>query len=305
MSPCHENSLRGRYRGAGRTNNSEREAAQIKEEHEIEFTIANVENAAGGFGITPAIGEKILGYGVDVMTSGNHIWDKKEVFEYLSTQPRLLRPGNYPPGTPGNFQFIGETSAGTQVAVVNLQGRVFMPIIDCPFQLAEREIPKLARQTSSIIIDFHAEATSEKVAFGWFMNGKVSAVLGTHTHIPTADARVLPEGTAYISDVGMTGSYESVIGMQIDVHCPAFARDYGLTLNRQQKIPASVRLFSMFDESNGSPDPSGASKSVSWRAFVQSYCRAVVKFAWLNKGFVGASRWLARTVRMAKPEPHW
>ncbi|MCH8859275.1 MAG: YmdB family metallophosphoesterase, partial [Proteobacteria bacterium] len=118
------------------------------------------------------------------------------------------------PGTPGNYQFIGETSAGTQVAVVNLQGRVFMPIIDCPFQLAEREIPKLARQTSSIIIDFHAEATSEKVAFGWFMNGKVSAVLGTHTHIPTADARVLPEGTAYISDVGMTGPMDSVIGVE-------------------------------------------------------------------------------------------
>jgi metallophosphoesterase (TIGR00282 family) len=236
---------------AGRTIVRER-LAQIKEEHEIEFTIANVENAAGGFGITPAIGEKILGYGVDVMTSGNHIWDKKEVYDYLSTQPRLLRPGNYPPGTPGNYQFIGETSAGTQVAVVNLQGRVFMPIIDCPFQLAEREIPKLARKTSSIIIDFHAEATSEKVAFGWFMNGKVSAVLGTHTHIPTADARVLPEGTAYISDVGMTGSYESVIGMQIEGSLSRFRTGLRSYFEPATENPCLCSVILDIDESNGS-----------------------------------------------------
>jgi metallophosphoesterase (TIGR00282 family) len=226
--------------------------AQIKEEHEIEFTIANVENAAGGFGVTPTIGEKILGYGVDVMTSGNHIWDKKEVYDYLNTQPRLLRPGNYPPGTPGNYHFVGETSTGTQVAVVNLQGRVFMPIIDCPFQLAEREIPRLARQTSSIIIDFHAEATSEKVAFGWFMNGQVSAVIGTHTHIPTADARVLPEGTAYISDVGMTGSYESVIGMQIEGSLSRFRTGLRSYFEPATENPCLCSVILDVDESSGS-----------------------------------------------------
>ncbi|MDA2929284.1 TIGR00282 family metallophosphoesterase, partial [Acidobacteria bacterium AH-259-O06] len=189
---------------------------QIKEEHPIEFTIANVENVAGGFGITASLGEEILSYGVDVMTSGNHIWDKKKVFDYFAQQPRLIRPGNYPPGTAGNYQFIGKTRNGCPVAVVNLQGRVFMPITDCPFRLAEREIPTLSQKTSVIVIDFHAEATSEKVAFGWFMDGKVSAVIGTHTHVPTADARILPKGTAYISDVGMTGSYESVIGMKVN-----------------------------------------------------------------------------------------
>ena len=189
---------------------------EVQAENQIDFTISNVENVAGGFGITPALAEEILSYGVDVMTSGNHIWDRKEVLDYFSREPRLLRPGNYPPGVPGNYQFMGETRAGVSVAVINLQGRVFMPIIDCPFQLAEREIPKLARRTPVIIVDFHAEATSEKMAFGWFLDGKVSAVLGTHTHVPTADARILSKGTAYISDVGMTGSYDSVIGVKAE-----------------------------------------------------------------------------------------
>ena len=148
----------------------------VKQQHQIDFTVANVENAAGGFGLTPALGKEILSYGVDVMTSGNHIFDKKEVFEYFSEEPRLLRPGNYPAGTPGNFQFVAETPSGIPVAVMNLQGRVFMPITDCPFRLAEREIPKLTRTTSVIMIDFHAEATSEKMAFAWFLDGKVTAI---------------------------------------------------------------------------------------------------------------------------------
>ncbi|MCZ6485834.1 MAG: TIGR00282 family metallophosphoesterase [Acidobacteria bacterium] len=225
---------------------------EIQQEHEIEFTIANVENAAGGFGVTPSVGEKILGYGVDVMTSGNHIWDKKEVFDYFDQQPRLLRPGNYPPGGPGQYQFVGEARSGVLVAVVNLQGRVFMPIIDCPFQFAEREIPKLAKQASAIVVDFHAEATSEKVAFGWFMNGKVSAVIGTHTHIPTADARVLPEGTAYISDVGMTGSYESVIGMEVDSSLSRFLTGLPSHFKPATEEPCLSSVILDIDESDGS-----------------------------------------------------
>jgi len=226
--------------------------SQIKEGNQIDFTIANVENAAGGFGLTPKLGEEILNLGVDVMTSGNHIWDKKEVYDYLPRQPRLLRPGNYPPGTPGRYQLIGESQQGHLVAVLNLQGRVFMPITDCPFRFAEREIAKLSETTPVIVVDFHAEATSEKMAFGWFVDGRVSAVIGTHTHIPTADARVLPGGTAYISDVGMTGSYESVIGMQTDSSLSRFLT--GLP-SRFEPAADSPRLCSVIldvDETTGS-----------------------------------------------------
>ena len=194
----------------------QRHLPDIQREYEIDFTIANVENAAGGFGLTDSIGKEILRFGVDVMTSGNHIWDKKEVFSYLAREPRLLRPANYPPGTPGNFSYVGESRAGKAVGVINLQGRVFMPLTDCPFRMADRRIPALVRETPVVIVDFHAEATSEKMAFGWFIDGKVSAVVGTHTHVPTADARVLPKGTAYLTDVGMTGSFDSVIGMKVD-----------------------------------------------------------------------------------------
>ncbi len=226
--------------------------SQIKEGNQIDFTIANVENAAGGFGLTPKLGEEILNLGVDVMTSGNHIWDKKEIYDYLPRQPRLLRPGNYPPGTPGRYQLIGESQQGHLVAVLNLQGRVFMPITDCPFRFAEREIAKLSETTPVIVVDFHAEATSEKTAFGWFVDGRVSAVIGTHTHIPTADARVLPGGTAYISDVGMTGSYESVIGMQTDSSLSRFLT--GLP-SRFEPAADSPRLCSVIldvDETTGS-----------------------------------------------------
>lgn len=225
--------------------------ADVQMQNGIDFTIVNVENAAGGFGITPALAREILSYGVDAMTSGNHIWDKKEIFEYFSQEPRLLRPGNYPAGAPGNYQFVGETRAGIQVAVVNLQGRVFMPIIDCPFQFAEREIPRLARKTPIILIDFHAETTSEKMAFGWFMDGKVSAVLGTHTHVPTADARVLPHGTAYISDVGMTGSYDSVIGMKVERALSRFLTGLHSTFEPATESPRFSSVIVEVDESNG------------------------------------------------------
>ena len=188
--------------------------SRIKDEHQIELTIVNVENAAGGFGVTESLGEQILGYGVDVMTSGNHIWDKKEVYDYFTKQPRLLRPGNYPPGTPGDYLYLAESSGGLPVAVMNFQGRVFMPNIDCPFRLAEREVSKLADKAAVTVIDFHAEATSEKMAMGWYLDGRVSVVVGTHTHVATADERILPDGTAYLSDLGMTGCYNSILGMK-------------------------------------------------------------------------------------------
>ena len=224
---------------------------QIQRENEIEFTIVNVENAAGGFGVTAAQGEEILGYGVDVMTSGNHIWNRRETPDYLAHQPRLIRPGNYPPGTPGNYHYLGVTSSGHKVATLNLQGRVFMPDTDCPFRFAEREIPKLARETSLIVVDFHAEATSEKQAFGWFMDGEVSAIVGTHTHVATADERILPKGTGYISDAGMTGSHDSVIGMEVGASLSRFVT--GLP-SRFQPATENLLLSSVIidiDESSG------------------------------------------------------
>ena len=183
----------------------------------IEFTIANGENAAGGMGITPPIAVEILDQGVDVLTSGNHIWAKKEIIPFLDEESRILRPVNYPPRVPGRGGGIYRTKKGKNVGVLNLEGRVFMKHLDCPFRVGEREVEALRQQTNIIIVDFHAEATSEKMAMGWFLNGKVSAVLGTHTHVQTSDERILNEGTAYITDVGMTGPLASVIGIRKQV----------------------------------------------------------------------------------------
>lgn len=181
---------------------------------QIDFIIANVENAAGGFGITESVAEEIFTLGINVLTSGNHIWDKKESIPFISRERRLLRPANYPANVPGRGSIITETPTGEKVGVLNLAGRVFMNTLDCPFMTAERELPQLKEEASVIIIDFHAEATSEKSAFGWFMDGKVSAVIGTHTHVQTADEKILPGGTAYITDVGMTGPVNSIIGVK-------------------------------------------------------------------------------------------
>ena len=188
---------------------------KLMDRHHADYTIVNVENAAGGFGITPQIAEEILSLEVDVMTSGNHIWDKKELLEYLDSQPRLLRPHNYPPGIPGRGIHIGVARNGCRVATMNLQGRVFMAATDCPFRTADRELEKLRRETPVIIVDFHAEATSEKICFGRYVDARASAVIGTHTHVQTADEQILPGGTAYLTDVGMTGPHDSVIGMEI------------------------------------------------------------------------------------------
>jgi 2',3'-cyclic-nucleotide 2'-phosphodiesterase len=225
--------------------------ARIQEEHQVDFTIVNVENAAGGFGITPAIAEEIRAYGVDVMTSGNHIWDKREVFDFLEREPWLLRPGNYPKGSPGNFLHISESRTGAAVAVINLQGRVFMPLTDCPFRLIERELPRIVKETRVILVDFHAEATSEKMALGWFLDGQVSAVIGTHTHIPTADARVLPNGTAYLSDVGMTGPYDSVIGMEVQGSLSRFLTGLPARLEVAAGYPRFSSVLIDVDENSG------------------------------------------------------
>ena len=183
------------------------------ERHGIDLVIANVENAAAGFGITKDIGDTLLEYGVDVMTSGNHIWDKKEAIEYIAGEPRLLRPANYPAGVPGRGSYVAQTGDGRAVGVINVMGRVFMLPIDDPFAGVLREIDAIRHRARILVVDFHGEATSEKVAMGWHLDGKVTAVLGTHTHVQTADERILPNGTAYLTDAGMTGPHDSIIGM--------------------------------------------------------------------------------------------
>lgn len=187
---------------------------RIVTEERIDLVIANVENSAGGFGVTPQIAEDLLSLGVEVMTTGNHVWDKNEVHEYLPRQPRLLRPANYPPVLPGSGLYIGKARNGAPYAVMNIQGRTFMPPVDDPFRKVDELLASLPPEVKIRFIDFHAEATSEKVAFGWFLDGKVTAIVGTHTHVPTADTRVLPGGTGYQTDCGMTGSYAGVIGVE-------------------------------------------------------------------------------------------
>lgn len=184
------------------------------ERHRIDFSVANVENAAGGFGVTAPVIEEFFDAGVDVLTSGNHIWDRNDAGMLLETEPRLLRPANYPPPAPGGGLLVSRKRVPVPVTVINIQGRIFMESIDCPFQTVDRLLENEARGSKVVLVDFHAEATSEKVAMGWHLDGRVSAVLGTHTHIQTADQQVLPGGTAYITDVGMTGPYDSVIGMR-------------------------------------------------------------------------------------------
>lgn len=187
----------------------------LVDHHAVDLVIANAENAAAGFGITREIGDQLLEWGVDVMTSGNHIWDKKEALDYIGTESRLLRPANYPAGAPGNGSYLARSKDGQTVAVINVMGRVFMPLLDDPFAIVLKEIDALKSRARIIFVDFHAEATSEKIAMGWHLDGKVTAVVGTHTHVQTADERVLPKGTAYLTDVGMTGPHDSVIGVDI------------------------------------------------------------------------------------------
>ena len=193
----------------------------LLDHYDVDMTIANAENAAAGFGLTRDIGETLLDCGVDVMTSGNHIWDKKEVLEYIAVEPRLLRPANYPVGVPGRGSCIAQTRDGRSVGVINVMGRVFMAPLDDPFAVALREIDAVRHRARIVVVDVHAEATSEKIAMGWHLDGRVTAVIGTHTHVQTADERVLPGGTAYLTDAGMTGPHDSIIGMEKE---PSLAR---------------------------------------------------------------------------------
>ncbi len=185
-------------------------------EHKIDLAIANAENSAGGFGITPLIAEELLSLGLDVLTGGNHSFDKREIHDYIGHQPRLLRPANYPPGLPGDGVFSASARNGVPYTVINLQGRAHMSNIDCPFRKADELLAQIDPVTKIRFVDFHAELTSEKVAMGWYLDGRATAMIGTHTHIPTADSRILPGGTAYQTDAGMTGPYESVIGIDKD-----------------------------------------------------------------------------------------
>jgi metallophosphoesterase (TIGR00282 family) len=187
--------------------------SELQQEHAVDLTILNCENAATGNGVTPKMADEFFDWGVDVLTSGNHIWKKSEILSYIDRQTRLLRPANYPPGNPGRGLAVLRTRSGEPAAVLNLQGRVYMPLTDDPFRVADAELSALPPEVKVIFVDMHAEATSEKVAMGWYLDGRVSAVIGSHTHIPTADETILPGGTAYQTDAGMTGPFLSVIGV--------------------------------------------------------------------------------------------
>ncbi|MEO8725375.1 MAG: TIGR00282 family metallophosphoesterase [Acidobacteriaceae bacterium] len=229
----------------------------VVESHDIDLAIVNVENAAGGFGCTPQIAEEFFDLGADVLTTGNHVWDKKELFPYLnagaadpaSRNRRIIRPANYPEGTPGFGMVEGTARNGIPYAVLNLQGRVFMQQIDDPFRKAD----ELLKQTKAkvVFLDFHAEATSEKVAMGWYLDGRVTAVVGTHTHIPTADTRVLPNGTAYQTDVGMSGPYDSVIGVEKELVLGRFLTGLPGKFEAAKGNPKMCAVVIDCDETNG------------------------------------------------------
>lgn len=233
----------------------------LQSSHQVDFTVVNVENAAGGFGITPKIGDQFLDLGVDIMTSGNHIWDQKTIYPYLDEESRILRPANYPKSLPGNGFVTVNSTIGIQVAVINLQGRVFMPNTDCPFRKAEKILDRIPKEVAVIIVDFHAETTSEKMAMGWFLDGRISALVGTHTHIPTADSRILPEGTAYITDIGMSGSYNSVIGMSKEIAIGRFLSGLPGRLSPETYKP---QLSSVIIDIN---PKSGLATAIKWLGF--------------------------------------
>lgn len=186
------------------------------EKHHLEFVVANAENASHGVGVTPDIARDLFEIGIDVLTSGNHIWDKKDIIEFIKQENRLLRPANYPVTAPGKGHIIISGRNGSRVGVINLQGRIFMGPSDDPFRIGMEIVESMRKETQLILVDMHGEASSEKQAMGWFLDGKVTAVCGTHTHVPTADQRLLPGGTAYVTDIGMTGPYDSIIGMDKD-----------------------------------------------------------------------------------------
>lgn len=217
----------------------------------IDLVVANGENAAAGFGLTVGVLHELFAAGVDVVTSGNHIWDKREINDALERESRLLRPANYPPGLPGRGEGIFETSAGIKVGVLNLEGRVFMKNLDCPFRAADILVAELRKTTPIILVDFHAEATSEKQAMGYHLAGRVSAVIGTHTHVQTADERILPGGTGYLTDVGMSGSQDAIIGNQKEPALLRFLTQQPVRLEVAKKDPQLCAVLLTMDEQAG------------------------------------------------------
>ncbi|MEI8016089.1 MAG: TIGR00282 family metallophosphoesterase [Nitrospirota bacterium] len=199
-----------------------RAVPRLVAQRQIDIVIGNGENAAGGFGITPELAEELFDLGLAVITTGNHAWDKKEILDYFPREPRLLRPANYPSGVPGNGSVVVESAGGEQLGVLQLMGRAYMPTLDCPFQVAKKELAALKKRTVAVIVDMHAEATSEKMAMGHYLDGEVVAVVGTHTHVQTADDQILPKGTAYLTDIGMTGPLHSVIGVKKELAIEKF-----------------------------------------------------------------------------------
>ena len=222
----------------------------IIQTNEIDLAIANAENAAGGFGITPSIAEELLGMGLDILTSGNHVWDKRELYDYFARQPRLLRPANYP-DAPGAGSIVYRTKRGLDCAVLNLQGRVYMPSTDCPFRKADQILAALDPSVRVKFVDFHAEVTSEKIAMGWYLDGRVSAVVGTHTHVATADTRILPGGTAYQTDCGMTGPYDSVIGVETQIILQRFLTALPVRMEAAKQKPELHAVIVEVDEVTG------------------------------------------------------
>ncbi|HWI68928.1 MAG TPA: TIGR00282 family metallophosphoesterase [Nitrospiraceae bacterium] len=199
-----------------------RAVPRLVAQRQIDIVIGNGENVAGGFGITPELAEELFDLGLAVITTGNHAWDKKEILDYFPREPRLLRPANYPSGVPGNGSVVVESAGGEQLGVLQLMGRAYMPTLDCPFQVAKKELAALKKRTVAVIVDMHAEATSEKMAMGHYLDGEVAAVVGTHTHVQTADDQILPKGTAYVTDIGMTGPLHSVIGVKKELAIEKF-----------------------------------------------------------------------------------
>ncbi|MGE4344659.1 MAG: TIGR00282 family metallophosphoesterase [Geoalkalibacter sp.] len=223
----------------------------LVDRHQVDLVVANGENSAGGFGLTAEIARELFALGIHVLTSGNHIWDKKEAFDLLERESRVLRPANYPPGLAGYGSGVFSVPDGTPVAVVNLEGRVFMNNLDCPFRAADRLLEGLRDRAKVILVDFHAEASSEKIAFGHYLAGRVSAVVGTHTHVQTADERILGGGTAFITDVGMTGSLDSVIGIQKEIAVEKFLKQVPMRFEVAKKHPVLCAVLLDVDADNG------------------------------------------------------
>jgi len=224
---------------------------RLIDRHQVDMVVANGENAAGGFGLTAEVQRELVGMGVDVITTGNHVWDKRDIVDWFEREEGVLRPANYPEGTPGRGHGVFVTPGGIKVGVLNLEGRVFMNNLDCPFVAADRLVEELRRETPIILIDFHAEATSEKVALSWHLAGRVSALVGTHTHVQTADERILPGGTAYITDAGMTGSWDSVIGMEPEAVIRKFLTQMPTRFEVAKKNPILCAVVFDIDEETG------------------------------------------------------